>query len=73
MKANRPDEWRKMLTLEGRANETALGNDTEGLKRALSDYQGLILALVKDFKALKEEKGQGMLNFLGRPKSPRTG
>jgi hypothetical protein len=62
-----------MLTMEGRVNEMALGSDTEGLKRALSEYQSLILAMVREFKALKENKGQEMFNFVGRPKSPGTG
>ena len=71
MKANRPNEWGTMLTLEGRVNEMALGSDTEGLKRALSEYQSLIITMVKDYKALKENKGQEMFNFVECPKSPR--
>jgi hypothetical protein len=63
MKANSPDDWGNMLTLEGKVNEMALGSDTEGLKRALSDYQMLILAAAKEYKALREEKGQRMFNF----------
>jgi hypothetical protein len=73
MKANSPDDWGNMLTLEGRVNEMAFGSDTDSLKRALSDYQGLILAMVKEFKALKEKKGQEIFNFVEHPKSPRDG
>jgi hypothetical protein len=58
MKVNRPHEWGEMLTLEGEINKTALGSDLDGLRGALSKYQGLILAMVKEFKAIKEEKGQ---------------
>jgi len=35
MKANRPEEWGKMLTLEGEINKTASGGDLEGLKKIL--------------------------------------
>lgn len=70
MKVNRPNDWGDMLTLEGRVNEMALGGNIEGLKRALSEYQSLIITMVKDYKALKENKGQEMFNFVGRPKSP---
>jgi hypothetical protein len=48
MKVNRPNDWGDMLTLEGRVNKMALGSDTEGLKRALSEYQSLIITMVKD-------------------------
>jgi hypothetical protein len=68
-----PDRWAVLLTLEGRVNEMALGSDTEGLKRALSDYQKLILAAVKEYKALKENKGQEMFNFVECPMPPETG
>src|SRR5512139_147843 len=46
IKANRPDDWRNMLTLEREINRSAPGSDVEGLKRVLSDYQRLILAAV---------------------------
>lgn len=42
MKANRPDEWGKVLAMEGQVNEMALGGAMEGLRKALSEYQGLI-------------------------------
>ena len=67
MKLNRPDDWGNMLALEGRVNEIALGGTMEGLRKALSEYQGLILSMVKEFKAIKEEKGQGMFNFWVEP------
>ena len=73
MKANRPNEWGTMLTLEGRVNELALGSDTEGLKRALSEYPGLILGMVREFKTLKEKKGQEMFNFVECPMPSETG
>ena len=63
MKASRPDKWGEMVTYERRVNEMALGNDTEGLKRALTDYQRLILGMVREFKALKEERGRRMFKF----------
>lgn len=73
MKANRPHEWGEILAIEGKINSMALGGNIQGLRGALSKYQGLILAMVKEFKAIKEEKGQGMFNFAERPKSPGTG
>jgi hypothetical protein len=73
MKANRPNNWANILTLEGKVNEMTLRSDTEGLKRALSDYQSLILNMVREFKALKETKEQGLFNFVERPKSPWDG
>jgi hypothetical protein len=78
MKAGRPDDWKRMVVLEGEINKMALGSDTEGLKRALSEYQGLILSMVKEFKAHKGETGnlleQRVFNFqMERPKSPGTG
>jgi len=68
-----PDRWAVLLTLEGRVNEMALGSDTGGLKRALSEYQGLILGMVREFKTLKEKKGQEMFNFVECPMPPETG
>ena len=64
MKANRPNDWGNMLTLEGRVNEMALGSDVEGLRRVLSEYQGLIITMVREFKALEETKEQGSFNFV---------
>lgn len=57
MKANRPDEWGKMLTLERGINGMALGGNLDDLRGALNGYQTLILAMVKELKALKEKKG----------------
>jgi hypothetical protein len=73
IKLNRPNEWNKIRTLEGRVNEMALRSDLSGLREALSEYQSLILAAVKAYKALKENKGQEMFNFVERPKSPWGG
>lgn len=73
MKVNRPDEWGKMLALEQRINEKALRSDTESLRKALSEYQELILAMVKEFKGVKEREKQEAFNFVERPKSPWTG
>lgn len=66
VKANRPEKWREMVSLEEKINQVALRNSTEGLREALSEYQGLILSMVKEYKASKEKKGQGTLNFQGR-------
>ena len=57
MKRSRPKEWGTMLTIEERINKMALGGDRDGLRGALSDYQGLILAMVKEFKTIKENRG----------------
>jgi hypothetical protein len=73
MKVSRPEEWRKMLALEVEINKTALGGDLDGLMGILNSYRGIILAIVKEFEALKEKKEQGMFNFVERPKSPGTG
>ena len=64
VKANRPDEWGKMLTLEQKVNEMAFRGDLDGLRGALNSYRELILAMVKRFKAEKEKKGQEMFNFM---------
>ncbi|GEM_PF-4208575 len=58
MKTNRPDKWGEMLTLERRINEMALVSNLKGLRRILSEYQRLILSMVKEFKALRENKEQ---------------
>lgn len=62
-----------MLTMEGEVNEMALKSNLKGLREALSEYQGLILSMTKEFKALQEKKGQGMFKFVQRPKSPWDG
>jgi len=69
MKANKPNEWSTMLTLEGRVNEMALGSDLSGLRDVLDEYQRIILAMVKEF-TLKE---QGSFKFVERPQSPGEG
>ena len=72
-----PDRWAVLLTLEERVNKMALGSDTGGLKRALSEYQSLILTMVKEFKTTKRENEnlleQRVFNFqMGRPVPPGT-
>lgn len=62
-KANRPNGWGIMLTMEERINKMALGGDIDGLREALNEYQGLILAMVREFKTIKEVKGQRMFKF----------
>ena len=69
IKLNRPNEWGKMLTMEVKVNELALGDAMEGLRKVLSEYQGLILTMVKEF-TLKE---QGSFKFVERPQSPGAG
>jgi len=73
MKANRPGEWDKMLTLECTINEMGLGDNQEGLRGVLDEYRGLILAMVTEFRAQPAPVRQGTLTFRGRPKSPGTG
>ena len=60
-KANRRGEWDKMLTLERRINEIALGCNHEDLRGVLDEYRSLTLAMVKEFIALKE-KGKDRMN-----------
>jgi len=50
-----------------------LESNLKGLREALDEYQGLILAMVKEFRAIREEKGQRMFKFVERPKSPWGG
>jgi hypothetical protein len=52
-----PDQWERLLTLEGEINKMALCGDLDGLREALSNYQGLIVAMVKEFNAQEEKKG----------------
>ena len=63
IKANRGDEWAKILTLEGEINRMPLCGDLDGLRGALNSYRGLIIAMVKEFNSLKENKEQGMFNI----------
>lgn len=51
MKANRPDKWGKMLTLERRINGMAMGGNLNGPRGALNKYQSLIVAMVEEFKS----------------------
>lgn len=73
MKANRPDEWGEILTLEQRVNEMAFRDDLDDLRGALNSYRELIFSMLKRFKTQKEKKGQEIFNFVERPKSPGTG
>lgn len=42
-KRTRPKEFEKMKAIEKEINRLALGEDLEGLKKALSEYKELIL------------------------------
>lgn len=55
VKVNRPGEWRKMVLLEQRINETALEGNLKGLREGLNEYQDLILTMVRIFKTPKGE------------------
>jgi len=63
VKRARPRQWEEMLTLEEEINRRASIGDEEGLKKALGEYQGMILDMVRMFKSPGE--GQGVL-FDGR-------
>ena len=76
-KVNKPDAWGKMLTMEERINKMALRGDLDGLRGALSNYQGLIFTMVKEFRTTKRENEnlleQRVFNFqMGRPVPPGT-
>jgi hypothetical protein len=58
MKANRPAEWEKMLTLERSINETALVGNQGGLRGVLDEYRGLILGMVEEYKKMEGKKCQ---------------
>jgi len=73
MKRYRPKEWERMIALEQRVNEMALESNLKGLREALDEYQGLILVMAREFKTIKEEKGQRMFKFVECPKSPWDG
>ena len=73
MKKNRPNEWGDMITLEKKINGMVLEGNLKGLRGALDEYQSLILAMLREFKSLQEKKGQGMFNFVERPKPPGEG
>ncbi len=57
MKRFHPDEWKRLVALEGEINKLAIKGDTEGLKKGLMEYQRLILGIMK----------------MERPKSPGAG
>jgi hypothetical protein len=63
MKTNRPDEWGNMLTLERRVNETALGGHLKRLREVLSEYQGIILTMVEEFRSQPNHGRQGTFAF----------
>lgn len=58
IKVDRPDDWRRMVGLEGEINERALKEDINGLKKALEHYQELIIRMVKNFEIPKEKNGE---------------
>ena len=45
--------WGKVLAMEGKVNELALGGNLNGLREALEGYQRLILALVDEYRSIK--------------------
>jgi hypothetical protein len=54
-KVNRPEDWKKMISLEDRINQAILRGDGEELERALGDYQKLIFEMAKLFKTPQGE------------------
>ena len=72
MKMNRPDEWRKMLTIERKVNELAVGSNLEGFREALGEYQRLIISMVTGFKAIKENRRQEAFDFDGSKRGGGT-
>ena len=53
IKVDRPDDWRRMVGLEGEINERALKEDISELKKVLEHYQELIFSMVKKFETPK--------------------
>jgi hypothetical protein len=51
LRKNRPQVWQKSLTLEEDMNEAALRNDIEALRRVLTEYEDLMLSMVREFRA----------------------
>ena len=73
IKANRPDEWAKMFTLERSINKAALEGNLNALREALGEYHRSILATVREFRTLKEVADHRPFSFVERPKSPWDG
>lgn len=57
IKVNRPEEWGKILAIEGKINSMALGGNIEGLREALNNYRGVILPMVKFLRLLGGRTG----------------
>jgi hypothetical protein len=53
MKANRPEEWRKIIAIESDIDQAAIGGDEAGLTRALNEYKCFILKMVNTFMTPK--------------------
>lgn len=58
IKVDRPDDWKRMVGLEGEINERALKEDINELKKALEHYQELIIRMVKKFETPKGKNGE---------------
>ena len=55
MKRSRPEDWKRMVALEGIINERALSGDIEGLRKVLKEYRELMLGMVKTFSCNGEQ------------------
>lgn len=55
MKGSRPEDWKRMVAMETMINEKALTGDIEGLRKALEEYPGFMLEMVKAFSSGGEE------------------
>jgi hypothetical protein len=63
MKTNRANDWGNMLTLERRINKAALDPNLKALREALSEYQGLILTMAREFVSPRGKKEQEIFKF----------
>ncbi|MFX0200145.1 MAG: hypothetical protein ACFFCW_28830 [Candidatus Hodarchaeota archaeon] len=58
MKRECSQEWKKMVGLEKRINNSALRGDVKGLNYALKAYKALMLTVVKEFLSTIRENGE---------------
>lgn len=57
VKMKRPEEWRKVIAIEGEINRATIEDDEAGLIIALDEYEGFILKMINVFKTPRGKTG----------------
>ncbi len=61
MKESKPQEWTRVLALEGEVNEAVLKRDIKAVQKALAEYKTLMLAAIREFSVTDESSSPGCL------------